>query len=116
MTEEDFENADKPEFSQNPIGEEANNDIDNLFEGDIILDEINGSSNYLNDVITNETLKWPKVGDTVTIPYTFPSDATTEDKADIAHVINEFRRKTCIRSVMTSLYYVQNDSAVLFLG
>lgn len=97
MTEEDFENADKPEFSRDPIGEEANNDIDNLFEGDIILDEINGSPNYLNDIVANDPWKWPKVGDTVTIPYTFPTYASRQDKADIAHVIKEFRRKTCIR-------------------
>ena len=60
---------------------------------------MDGGLSGLDDVTTNIDAKWPKVNDTVTIPYTFPAIATVEEKADIAHVINEFESKTCIRSV-----------------
>ena len=46
--------------------------------------------------MNNPNLKWPKIGDHVVVPITFPSTASTQDKADIAHVINEFEEKTCI--------------------
>ena len=96
LTEEDFNNADKEQFSREPVGAETNEDVENLFEGDIIMD---GGLHGFDDVTTKLDAKWPKVNETVTIPYTFPSDATVEQKADIAHVIKEFERKTCIRSV-----------------
>ena len=60
---------------------------------------MDGGVDGLDDVTTRKDAKWPKVNDTVTIPYTFPAIATVEEKADIAHVINEFESKTCIRSV-----------------
>ena len=94
LTEEDFSNADKEQFSREPVGAETNDDIENLFEGDIILD---GGLNGLDDVTTKLEAKWPKIDETVTIPYTFPTIATVEQKADIAHVIKEFETKTCIR-------------------
>ena len=95
LTQQDFANADKEEFSREAVGAEMNEDSENLFEGDIILE--NGDAGHLADVTTRIDAKWPKVDDTVTIPYTFSSDATEEQRADIAHVINEFQRKTCIR-------------------
>ena len=97
LTEEDFNNADKEQFSREPVGAETNEDVENLFEGDIIID---GGLHGFDDVTTRLDAKWPKVNKTVTIPDTFPSDATVEQKADIAHVIKEFERKTCIRSVL----------------
>lgn len=95
LTQQDFDNADKEEFSREAVGAEMNEDSENLFEGDIILENVDAG--HLADVTTRIDAKWPKVDDTVTIPYTFSSDATEEQRADIAHVINEFQRKTCIR-------------------
>ena len=61
------------------------------------VDEAVTINDILDDVTTIMDKKWPKINDTVTIPFTFPSSATKQDKADIARVVKEFESKTCIR-------------------
>ena len=99
LTEDDFRNANDPQYSHKAIGAEFNNDTENLFEGDIIKDVNNADYdyNYFDDVTTSLDAKWPKSNNTVIIPYTFPSLVSPQDKADIAHAISEFHEKTCIR-------------------
>ena len=71
-----------------------NNDSSSqLFEGDMLLDNYD----YIGEVITNVNRKWPKVGEVVIVPFTFPSDASEQQRADIARVVQEFESKTCIR-------------------
>ena len=77
-------------------GGEVNNDTEDVFEGDIILDSPR-QGGVFEDVTTIKDRKWPKRNDLVTIPFTFPSSASKQDKADIARVVKEFERKTCIR-------------------
>lgn len=55
LSNEDFVNAENPLYARISIG------------GTTIKDK-----------------KWPKINDTVIIPFTFPSSATKQDKADIA--------------------------------
>ena len=61
-----------------------------------MLDSPRQGSGY-DDVTTIKDKKWPKTNEFVTIPFTFPSTASKQDKADIARVVKEFERKTCIR-------------------
>ena len=96
LSEEDFINADKPQFRREATGGEINNDTESVFEGDIMLDT-DGEDEGFDDVTTRKDAKWPKLNDTVTVPYTFPSTASKQDKADIARVVKEFETKTCIR-------------------
>ena len=96
LTNEDFINANDVQFQRGSFGVEVNDDIDALFEGDIILNEIDVDGVF-DDVTSKAGAKWPKVDELVNIPYTFPSTATKQDKADIARVVEEFRTKTCIR-------------------
>ena len=77
-------------------GGEVNNDTEDVFEGDIMLDSPR-QGGVFEDVTTIKDRKWPKVNDLVTIPFTFPSSASKQDKADIARVVKEFERKTCVR-------------------
>ena len=64
-----------------------------IFEGDIILDDYD----YIGDVTTDLNRKWPKTGDVVIIPFTFPDDASEQERADIVRTVQEFEMKTCIR-------------------
>ena len=64
-----------------------------VFEGDIILDDYD----YVGEVTTDVKKKWPKSGDVVIIPFTFPADASEQERADIARTVQEFESKTCIR-------------------
>ena len=66
-----------------------------VFEGDIILDDYD----YVDEVTTDVKKKWPKTGDVVIIPFTFPEDASEQERADIARTVQEFQTKTCIRLV-----------------
>ena len=96
LTEEDFVNAANPQFVRPTFGGEENHDTENVFEGDIIMESLEESFGF-DDVTTLKDKKWPKVNDTVILPFTFPSSTSKEDKADIARVIKEFEQKTCIR-------------------
>ena len=59
--------------------------------------DANEENGQFDDVTLRKDAKWPVVNDIITIPYTFPSTATKQDKADIARVVKEFETKTCIR-------------------
>ena len=94
LTEDDFQNAEDERFVRASNDVETSNDTNlNIFEGDIILDDYD----YHYDITTNENKIWPKSGDVVIVPITFPSDASLQEKADIARVVREFANKTCIR-------------------
>ena len=99
LAEDDFQNAKHPRFSRVSVGGEFNNDTEHTFEGDMItdLDGDDYDENYLNDVVNRADAKWPKINGHVVIPFTFPGTASKQDKADIAHVVNEFEEKTCVR-------------------
>ena len=82
LTELDFLNAENPLFYREPKGGELNDDADNLFEGDIMVDEavdelqlkpMQGGT-LLND------RKWPKTNGHVIVPYTLPSASTEQNK------------------------------------
>ena len=96
LSNEDFANAENPQFARVSKGGEVNYDTNDLYEGDIMITSSDGDGG-LDDVTTIMDKKWPKINDTVTIPFTFPSSATKQDKADIARVVKEFESKTCIR-------------------
>ena len=90
----DYENAKNVTFQRIAKGFETNNDSDlEIFEGDIILDDYD----YTGEVTTDVDKKWPKNGDVVIIPFTFPADASEQERADIARAVQEFESKTCIR-------------------
>ena len=94
LSEVDYQNAENGTFHRVVDGFEMNNDSSpNIFQGDIFLDELD----FIGEVTTNIDKKWPKTGDVVIVPFTFPSDATKQQKADIATVVKEFGSKTCIR-------------------
>ena len=94
LTPTDFENANKAAFQRIAKGVETNNDSSlEIFEGDIILDDYD----YIGEVTTDVNRKWPKTGDVVIIPFTFPDDASEQERADIARTVQEFEMKTCIR-------------------
>ena len=101
LSEEDFSNANNPQYIRESFGGEDNDDIEAVFEGDIMMPDDNTG---LDDVTTLKDKKWPKVDEIVTLPYTFPSTASKEDKADIARVVKEFELKTCIRFVCNTLF------------
>ena len=46
---------------------------------------------------TDENKKWPKLGEYVVVPFTFPSSSSEQQKADVARTVVEFRNKTCVR-------------------
>ena len=90
----DFQNAEDPRFIRIPkISENINSNIPDIFEGDILSDELD----YEHQLISNESMLWPKIGEYVVVPYTFPSTALESEKAEIARMVLEFRNKTCIR-------------------
>ena len=97
FVEEDYQNAENETFYRVANGFEMNNDSSpNIFEGDILLDEFND----MGEVTTNISRRWPKNGDVVIEPFTFPSSASKQHKSDIARVVLEFQSKTCIRYQM----------------
>ena len=100
LSEEDFSNANNPLYIRESFGGEDNDDIEGVFQGDIIIPD---DDTGFDDVTTLKDKKWPKVNELVTLPYTFPSTASKEDKADIARVVKEFEQKTCIRWVCITL-------------
>ena len=73
----------------------------NIFEGDIEVDNIDDFENdfsSLNDFVTNEDYKWNmRSGPFLKLPFTIPSGLSTDDKAQIARVVWEFRSKTCVK-------------------
>ena len=94
LTQTDYENAKNFTFQRIAKGFEMNNDSSpNIFEGDIVLDDFD----YVGEVTTDIERKWPKSGEFVIIPFTFPPDASEQQRADIARVVLEFETKTCIR-------------------
>ena len=94
LTQTDYENAKNSTFQRIAKGFEMNNDSSpNIFEGDIVLDDFD----YVGEVTTDIERKWPKSGEFVIIPFTFPPDASEQQRADIARVVREFETKTCIR-------------------
>ena len=94
LSEEDYQNAENGTYYRIATGFEMNNDSSlNIFQGDILLDELD----FLGEVTTNSNKKWPKTGEFVILPFTFPSGATKNHKADIAKVVQELESKTCIR-------------------
>ncbi len=75
LTELDFLNAENPLFYREPKGGEFNVDIDNLFEGDIMVDEAVDELQLKpmqGGTLLNER-KWPKTNGHVIVPYTLPS-------------------------------------------
>ena len=101
LSEEDFSNANNPRYIRESFGGEDNDDIEGVFQGDIIIPD---DDTGFDDVTTLKDKKWTKVNEIVTLPYTFPSTASKEDKADIARVVKEFELKTCIRCVCETLF------------
>ena len=94
LTEIDYENANNITFYRTAEGFEVNNDSSiDIFEGDMLLDDYD----YIGEVITDVRKKWPKLGDIVIVPFTFSSDASEQQRADIAKVVKEFETKTCVR-------------------
>ncbi len=96
MAQLDYENAQNPSFIDEATQAEFLlnlKSIQNIFEGDIEYD----SDSDLPDNVNRQTLKWQKDNHFVKIPYTFPSTASSKDKAKIAKTIIEFRRKSCIK-------------------
>ena len=90
----DYRNAQNATFHRTPKGFEMNNDRSiEIFEGDMLLDNYD----YIGEVIIDVNRKWPKVGEVVIVPYTFPFYASEQQRADIARVVQEFESKTCIR-------------------
>lgn len=99
LTTEDFVNAKNASFHPNPKGGEVNDDFMDLFQGDIMKEQlaIDYDSDYRRDITTLPDRKWPKIGVIVIVPYTIPSRATKQERASVARVILEFDTKTCVR-------------------
>ena len=92
LSSSDYQNAEERRFVRTPTITETNdaNDVD-IFEGDIISSD----EDYDLDLTTDENKKWPTIGQYVVVPFTFPSTATEQEKADIARMVIEFKNKTC---------------------
>ena len=109
MSASDFRNAEDERFYRIPeaLNHNANNDSE-MFEGDILLEE--ADSGYNAQLITDINKKWPKVGEYVIVPFTFPSTASDQAKADIARMVLEFRTKTCVRydscKIITLFFFI----------
>ena len=107
LDETDFANGNKIDLSQaiahDPI-EEALDGGDNLFEGDIDLNNEQkemiendlGYSLASSRAVTRKR-KWAKIGNIVPIPYVLSSSYTSEERATLARAFEEFESKTCIR-------------------
>ena len=94
LTQENYRNAENGTFHRIAYGFEMNNDSSpNIFQGDILHDELD----LIGEVTPSIDKKWPKTGNFVVVTFTFPSDATKQQKADIAKVVKEFGSETCIR-------------------
>ena len=107
LDETDFANGNNIDLSQavdnDPI-EDALDGGDNLFEGDIDLNNEQkemiendlGYSLALSRAVTRKR-KWAKIGSIVPIPYVLSSSYTSEERSTLARAFNEFESKTCIR-------------------
>ena len=107
LDETDFANGNKIDLSQaiahDPI-EDALDGGDNLFEGDIDLNneqkemiENDLGYNLASSRAVTRKRKWAKIGSIVPIPYVISSSYTSEERATLARAFNEFESKTCIR-------------------
>ena len=95
----DFLNAEDERFHRIPQLLKLNDDNDSaIIEGDILSDQ--EDTDYISEIISNADKKWPKIGEYVYVPFTFPSTASEQAKADIARVVLEFRNNTCIWYVL----------------
>ena len=104
LSEDDFRNAQNISLLEQTTRDESifnNLTNNNIFEGDIEVDNVEDFQNdfsSFNDFVTNESYKWNmRSGPFLKLPFTIPSGLSTEDKAQIARVVWEFRSKTCVK-------------------
>ena len=104
LSADDFRNAQNISFLEQTIRDESifnNLTNSNIFEGDIEVDNIEDFENdfsSLNDFVSNNDYKWNmRSGPFLKLPFTIPSGLSTDDKAQIARVVWEFRSKTCVK-------------------
>ena len=104
LSADDFRNAQNISFLEQTIRDESifnNLTNSNIFEGDIEVDNIEDFGNdfsSLNDFVSNNDYKWNmRSGPFLKLPFTIPSGLSTDDKAQIARVVWEFRSKTCVK-------------------
>ena len=89
--------------SKDPLEDVIEND-DELFEGDIYLDneeaalmDEEGRDDPISLRSASKKRKWRKIGSVVPIPYLLSSSYTAFERATIARAFMEFETKTCIR-------------------
>ena len=103
----DFANGNNIDISvvtnKDPLEEVIAND-DELFEGDIYLDneeaalmEEEGKDDQIYLRSASKKRKWRKIESVVPIPYLLSSSYTALERATIARAFMEFETKTCIR-------------------
>ena len=107
LDETDFAKGDIIDLSMalyNDPMEQALGSGDDLFEGDIYLNDEQktmietdlGDDSVLSRAVSTKR-KWTKIGNIVPIPYVLSSSYTFEERATIARAFREFETKTCIR-------------------
>ena len=107
LDDADFANGNNINLSisldHDPI-ENALKDGDDLFEGDIYLNNEQKTmiqNEAEEDVISPRAVstkrKWTKIGNVVPIPYVISSSYTSVERATLARAFTEFETKTCIR-------------------
>ena len=107
LDEKDFAKGDIIDLSmplENDPMEQALNTGDDLFEGDIDLNDEQKTmieTDLEEDSVLSRAVstkrRWNKLGNIVPIPYVISSSYTFEERATIARAFNEFETKTCIR-------------------
>ena len=105
LDETDFANGDAIDLdTEIPEGENPLRDAiekGHLFEGDILLNPeqtatiADESEDRSATTVPNH--KWKKYGGNVIIPYTITKSYDSQERANIARAITEYRKNTCLR-------------------